>query len=87
MFVYSERTYETYYHFFSTLEPRIRDITAVGTDGEQAIVKSLEALLPDNLIHLHCFMHMRDNIRHKLSDMLLPQSDVKYSQVKCGVNA
>ena len=41
-----------------------RDIVAVGTDGEQAIVKSLEALFPDNLIHLRCFVYMGDNIRH-----------------------
>ena len=77
MFVHTEKTYEAYYHFFFTLlklEPRIRDIIAVGTDGEQAIVKSLEALFPDSLIHLRCFVHMRDNIRRKLSDMLLPQS-------------
>ena len=62
MFVHTERTYETYYHFFSTLlklEPRIRDIIAVGTNGEQMIVKSLETLFPDNLIHHHCFMHER----------------------------
>ena len=77
MFVHTEKKYETYYHFFSTLlklEPKICDIVAVGTDGEQAIVKSLEALFPDNLIHLRCFVHMRDNIRRKLSDMLFPHS-------------
>ena len=77
MFVHTEKTYESYYHFFFTLlklEPRIQYVIAVGTDGEQAIVKSLEALFPDNLIHLRCFVHMRDNIRCKLSGMLLPQS-------------
>ena len=77
MFVHMEKTYEAYYHFFSTLvklEPRIQDIIAVGTDGEKGIVKSLEALFIHNLIHLRCFVHMRDNIRHKLFDMLLPQS-------------
>ena len=77
MFVHTEKKYETYYHFFSTLlklEPKIRDIVTVGTDREQAIVKSLEAKFPDNLIHLHCFVHMRDNIRRKLSDMLFPHT-------------
>ena len=46
----------------------------MGTDGEQAIVISLEALFPDNPVHLRCFVHMRDNIRRKLSDMLFPHS-------------
>ena len=77
MFVHTEKTYESYYHFFSTLlklEPRIRNVIGVGTDGEQAIVKALEALFPGSLIHLRCFVHMRDNIRRKLSDLLLPLS-------------
>ena len=68
MFVHTEKTYETYYHFFSTLlklEPSIREIIGMGTDGEQAIVKSLQALLPENLVHLRCFVHVRDNIRRK----------------------
>ena len=56
MFVHTEKTYETYYHFFSTLlklEPRIRHVIAVGTDGEQALVKSLKTLFPDNLLCAH----------------------------------
>ena len=63
--------------FFFTLlklEPKIRDIVTVGTDGEQAIVKSLQTLFPDNLVHLRCFVHMRYNIRQKLSEMLFPHS-------------
>ena len=76
MFVHTEKTYESYYYFFSTLvklEASLKDIVAVGTDGEQAIVKALETVFP-NTVQLRCFIHMKDNILRKLSDFLLPQS-------------
>lgn len=76
MFVHTEKTYESYYYFFSTLvklEASLKDIVAVGTDGEQAIVKALKTVFP-NTVQLRCFIHMKDNILRKLSDFLLPQS-------------
>ena len=47
MFVHTEKNYDAYYSFFSTLvklEPGIRNVIAVGTDGEQALVKALRAV-------------------------------------------
>ena len=46
MFVSTEKTYEAYHFFFSSLlklEPRLSKIIGFGTDGEQAIVKAVKA--------------------------------------------
>ena len=77
VFVHTEKSYEAYYYFFSTiykLEPSLSTLRAIGTDGEQALVKAATAVFPNDLIHLRCFIHMKDNIRRKLTDMLIPQS-------------
>ena len=57
------------------MELQLLNIIAVGTNGELAIVKALQAVFSDNTLHLRCFIHiMKDNIRCKLSDLLLPKS-------------
>ena len=46
MFVSTEKNYEAYHFFFSSLlklEPRLSKIIGFGTDGEQAIVKAVKA--------------------------------------------
>ena len=50
------------------------NVIAVGTDGEQTIVKALQAVFSDKNFHLRCFIHMKDNIQRKLTDLLLPES-------------
>lgn len=58
LFVHTEKNYESYYYFFSTLlklEPRLTKIIAVGTDGELAITKALKAVFGESVIHLCCF--------------------------------
>ena len=60
MFGNTEKNYESYYHFFSTLVKlvlRIVDIIAVGTDRETAIVQALKATLHGNTIYLCCFLY------------------------------
>ena len=76
LFVHTEKSYELYYYFFSILlklEPRLARIIAVGTDGELAITKALKAIFGESVIHLCCFIHMKDNIRRKLTHFLLPE--------------
>ena len=76
MFGNTEKNYESYYHFFSTLVKlvlRIVDIIAVGTDRETAIVQALKATLHGNTIYLCCFLYMKDNITCKLSEFCLPE--------------
>ena len=51
MFVHTEKNYDAYYSLFSMLvkiEPRLMmNIVAIGTDGEQAIMKVLGAVFTD----------------------------------------
>ena len=74
--MHTEKNYESYHYFFSTLvklESRITDIVAVGTDGETAIVQALKATLHGNTIYLGCFLHMK-NIKRKLMDLFIPEN-------------
>ena len=73
-YVHTDKTYEAFYHFFSTLlklQPSLNDLVAIGTDGDPAMEKAIRAVFPDKLIHLRCFIHMKDS---KLTELLLPQS-------------
>ena len=77
VFIHTEKNYESYYHFFATLlklEPKLTAIHAVGTDGEQALVNALVAVFPSGLVHLQCFLHMKENVRRKLTDMGFPET-------------
>ena len=76
MFVHIEKNYDAYYSFFSTLikvELSIRNVIAVGTDGEQSLVKALRDVFSERTIYLRCFIHMKDNILQKLTDLLVPE--------------
>ena len=55
------------------LESRVADIIAIGTDGETAIVQALKATLHGNTIYLRCFLHMKENIKRKLTEFLIPE--------------
>ena len=51
IFVHTEKSYESYYYFFSTLlklEPRLARIIAVVTDGELAITKATKAVFGES---------------------------------------
>ena len=76
MFVHTEKKYDAYYYYLSLLRIKssIRNVIAVGTDGEQALVKALRAVFSEQTIHLSCFLHMKDNIKRKLTDLLVPES-------------
>ena len=57
------------YQFFSTsllgLRPSLQQLCAFGTDGEVALVDAFHSAFP-NAIHLRCFLHFKDNLKHKL---------------------
>ena len=78
--MHTDKTYESYYHFFSTLiklEPRLKDIIAVGTNGEVAIVQALQANFHGDTVYLRCFIHMRDCIRQKLNEFSIPEQYIE----------
>ena len=57
IFVHTEKTCESYYHFFTTLL-------------KQVIVKAAVHGFSDKLIHLRCFIHIKD--KRKLTEMIIP---------------
>ena len=57
LFVHTKKNYSAYYSFFSSLmkmEPQLMNVIAIGTDGEQAIVKALKAVFSEKTLHLRC---------------------------------
>ena len=79
--VHTEKNFEAYYHFFTTLlklEPKLAGIRAAGTDGEEALIKALRTAFSEDLILLRCFIHMKDSLRRKLTEMLIPE---KYQDI------
>lgn len=53
MLIHTEKTYESYYYFFSTLlklQPKFANMVAVGTDGEQALVKAIQVAFQRKVI-------------------------------------
>ena len=65
---------------FSTLvklESRFNNLITVGTDGEVAIVQARHANLHGDTVYLRCFIHMRDCIRRKLREFLIPEQDIE----------
>lgn len=61
----------TYYFFSSSLvgiAPKLSNILAFGTDGEEAVVMAFKQQFPF-AIHLRCFCHLKQDIQRKLSNM------------------
>ena len=76
IFEHTEKTFEACYHFFVNLmklEPKLSGIRAAGTDGEGALIKTLRTAFSEDLILLRCFVHMKDNLRHRLTEMHIPE--------------
>ena len=71
MFVHRRKTLQTYLAFFSSLVGdcnELMDLTAFGTDGEQALEKALKMQFR-NAGHLRCFVHFKRNIERKLHEI------------------
>ena len=69
--IHKKKEASTYYNFFSTLISKnnaLRDIKAVGTDGEHALCNAI-LMAFENTVNLRCFNHMYRNISNKLKDM------------------
>ena len=79
MLVHQRKQYATYHFFASALvgiTPKLANILAFGTDGEEAVVKAFKQQFPF-AIHLRCFRHMKQDIQRKLSvDMGFPPDSV-----------
>ena len=75
LFVHQCKSYSTYHCFASSLlgiAPKLAEILAFGTDGEEALVKAFTQQFKF-AIHLRCFRHMKQDVRRKLNtDMGFP---------------
>ena len=59
-----ELTYDGFVSQLIELKPELNSIKAIGTDGEEALYNAFVKRI-ENLIHLRCFLHERQNIdRH-----------------------
>ena len=70
--------YASYHGFFNQLLgqlPEFGHVKAIGSDGETALCKAIEATLPA-AVHLRCIKHLRDNIERKLKDMNFDQQAI-----------
>ena len=71
IFVHQNRKYGTYHYFASQLvkmRPELKNVSAFGTDGEEALYSAFSSVFPKS-IHLLCQIHKRDNITRKLRCM------------------
>ena len=79
LLVHQQKKFSSYHFFISTLIslcPKLTNIKAFGTDGEQELYKAFKAQLP-NSIHLRCFRHFRANLSAKLTKLCIPTSVAK----------
>ena len=77
MLVHQRKLYATYHFFSSTLigiVPKLANVLAFGTDGEEAVVKAFKQQF-SFAIHLRCFRHMKQDIQRKLSVDIFGQKD------------
>ena len=71
LLIHHRMDYESYHTFLSQLvgkRPGLRNIRAIGSDGEGALCTAIEDVLP-LAIHLRCFKHLKDNVQRKLVSM------------------
>ena len=68
-------SYNYFAHQLISLKPSLRDIKAIGTDGEEALYSALKDTF-HRAIHLRCFRHVRENILSKLRELHLTQSAI-----------
>lgn len=69
------KTSETYNYFFgklASLNRSLKDVLAIGTDGEEALIEAIKKSM-NHAIHLRCFGHFRDNCKSKLRESNVPE--------------
>lgn len=63
------------YHYLASqivgLKPDLKNIQAIGTDGEAALYNALKLVFP-SAVHLRCFIHFKKNIKSKLQSLNFP---------------
>lgn len=76
LLISQSKTSETYNSFFGKLtglNKNVRNVLAIGTDGEEALIEGMKNSM-NHAIHLRCFGHFRDNCKVKLKQSNVPES-------------
>ena len=81
LFIHQQKKFESYYFFASSLvslNPKLRYIGAIGTDGEKALSDAFSVVF-NNPLHVRCFLHFRGNLEAKLKELKISkQARVEY---------
>jgi hypothetical protein len=56
----------------ASLNKNFRNVFAIGTDGEEALIEGMKNNM-NHAIHLQCFGHFRDNCKSKLKQSNVPE--------------
>ena len=73
------KTFSTYNFFFPPLVglgPGLKEVRCFGMDGEKALENALQVQFK-SAIHLRCFLHLRGNLKAKLSDLGVSKPDAQ----------
>jgi hypothetical protein len=79
MLIHQSQKYSAYYYLASQLvglNSNLKNIRAIGTDGESALYSALTTVFP-HAVHLRCFNHFKKNIENKLQSIHLPTPFIK----------
>ena len=74
LLISQSKRYDTYNYFFGKLvglNKNMKDILAIGTDGEEPLYDGMKNNM-NHAIHLRCFGHFRDNCKEKLRESSVP---------------
>ena len=72
--IHQSQKFSSYYYFASQiigLKRQLKDVRAIGTDGESALYDAFKSAFP-SAVHLRCFNHVKQNIENKLRSLNLP---------------
>ena len=69
--IHQSKTFESYFSLPSLMikySPELKDLQAMGTDGESALINAMKVNFPFTL-HLLCDLHMRENFERYLKNL------------------
>ena len=76
LFIHQRKQFATYNNFASTLislNPMLSSLRCFGTDGEDALDCAFTTQFKKAL-HLRCWLHFKDNVKHKLQKLRIPNN-------------
>lgn len=76
--IHLNKDYASYSRFMEELvrlRPKLRDLISYGTDGEEALSKSVADSVNGDVVHLRCFNHVWENVNEVLKKAGVTKSD------------